>query len=456
MTDGIDGGVVERDKSRWALLSLLGGMSWATLACAASPRVYDVSTSATAVTPPAANEPAVADATPLSLEAPAPVSETTDATAGGVPNAVATSTPYDDLPAWAKVFDRLKFYGDARLRSESSFNLDDADDRHRQRLRVRFGTEYQVNDELVFGARVVTGDPDDPNSPHSTLGDAFNGIDISLDRAFLRYTPESIDGASLTGGKFAHPFMTNPVYGELVWDQDVQPEGGIVGYDFGGSGASEGVGVNVGVYNLLEQGNAEDAFIVVSQIDAIKSIGDGGKARGAIGYYYYTDVTPDGSSTLLADNAGNAVEDTDADTIPVLFVSDFGVLDALAAYEFQAGDMPVAISGQYIHNTRAEIDGDTGWATGVALGSAKKKGDWKFYYQWQVMEQDAVFSAFAQDDMLFQTNYRSHVTGTNYQLTDKIGLHLWGLISRPDDVSASSATSDDFQWRVRLDLNVRL
>ena len=47
--------------------------------------------------------------------------------------------------------------------------------------------------------------------------------------------------------------------------------------------------------------------------------------------------------------------------------------------------------------------------------------------------------------------------GVNYQLTDWIGLQLWGLVSARDHTFDTSTTdSDSEQWRLRLDLNVKL
>ena len=78
------------------------------------------------------------------------------------------------------------------------------------------------------------------------------------------------------------------------------------------------------------------------------------------------------------------------------------------------------------------------------------------YYQWQAVEQDAVFSAFAQDDFLFATNHRSHLVGANYQARENVGVHLWGLFSARDRTFPGRTTdSDDEQWRVRLDVNVK-
>ncbi|MCH8852706.1 MAG: hypothetical protein IID41_08650, partial [Planctomycetes bacterium] len=55
----------------------------------------------------------------------------------------------DEKPAWEQALERLKIYGDLRLRHESSFNLDDKRDRHRERLRFRLRLDYQLSDELL-------------------------------------------------------------------------------------------------------------------------------------------------------------------------------------------------------------------------------------------------------------------------------------------------------------------
>ncbi len=81
-----------------------------------------------------------------------------------------------------------------------------------------------------------------------------------------------------------------------------------------------------------------------------------------------------------------------------------------------------------------------------------KPRDWLAYYQWQVIEQDSVFSVVAQDDLLFATNHRSHVAGVRYRALKGLEAHLWGLVSKPDvDMNGS----DQYQWRLRLDINTK-
>lgn len=358
--------------------------------------------------------------------------------------------------AWEKVVESLTLYGDLRLRHESSFLLDDRLDRHRERLRLRFGANYSISPEVLVGARLTTGSLDDPRSPHQTLGDGNRKLSLSLDRVFVTYQPSWLEGSTLTAGKFAHAFAQNPVYGELVWDADVQPEGIAGGYRIKGLGPLETLELWAGEYLLLEQAAAAEAAATVVQASGTFNLGGGAHVMGAVGYYAYSDVTPGGSTRILDLNNGNASVDRNGDGKADHFRSRFGILDSIAAVSGTAYSVPWTVSVEHIFNTEAASADDQGWAAGISAGSTKKKGDWRLYYQWQLVEQDAVFTPVSQDDFLFGSNHKSHLFGVNYQLAAPVGLHIWGLVSRLDRTSSSSTSdSDRYQWRVRLDLNIR-
>ncbi len=357
-------------------------------------------------------------------------------------------------PGLLRFTDKLDVFGDTRLRYENSFNQDEGRrNRTRVRARLRLGGNYQLTDDLVFGARLITGDSDDPNSPHHTFGTAFDSLEVSLDRVFLTYTPHQIEGLKVTAGKFGHSFYSNPVFSELVWDADVQPEGLVTTYRIGDKGRLENFDITGGYYVLLEQGGGDDAYIAVVQAAGQVRLADSLKANMAVGFYYYDDVSPSGSSTLLADNSGNQTVDLDDDGSQDDFRSDFRILNPIVALTYDGWKYPLTWSGEYIENFGGEGGEDSGWALGLAMGNTKKKGDWRVYYQYQLVEQDAVFSAFVQDDFLFATNHRSHVFGGKYQFTDSIQLHLWALISERDTLALGQ--SDREQWRTRADLNIK-
>jgi len=353
---------------------------------------------------------------------------------------------------WERALDRLTFYGDFRYRHESSFKLDGQKDRHRERLRVRLGVNYLPADELLLGFRMVTGDRKDPASPHVTLGDGFDDLEVSLDRAFVRYEPGWAEGVSATAGKFDHPFFRNPVYGELVWDADIQPEGVALRWE-DGVGPLERTSLTLGVYTVLEEASTDDVFILTGEWAGRAKLGEKEELSFGIGYASYTDPTPDGSRTLLAENAGNRLADRDGDGTADDFFSDFGILNPVVAVRSNRLAKPVLVSGELIRNARGRGGEDTGWALGASVGGTQRKGDWRTYYQFQVVEQDAVFSPFAQDDFVLRTNHRSHVFGAGYQITDRVGLHLWGLVS--ERLERNPGQSDQHQWRGRLDLNIK-
>ncbi len=388
--------------------------------------------------------------------APPTPAETTAAPAAAAAEEPAKTEAKKEEGGPLKLADRLTFYGDFRYRHEDNFKLDDQPSRNRERIRLRFGFDVKITDEVVAGARMRTGNPEDPKAPHQTLGDGFDSFEVSLDRAYVTYRPKKVEGLWATGGKFAHPFAANPVYGELVWDADVQPEGVAAGMTFRNLADVERLDLSVGEYILLEQ-TESDAEVAVAQASLRVKLAEKTFLQGSAGFYHYGDPTPDDATTLLADNAGNAVV-TDPNGTPIDFLSDFDIWDGILSVSFGAWKLPLTISTQYIVNSSAEIDGDRGWASGVALGKTGEARDWQAYYQYQKIEQDAVYTPVAQDDFLVTTNMRSHIGGFRYQIWKAFDVHAWALVSRRDEIlpgASSTADSTDYQWRARLDFNAR-
>jgi len=356
------------------------------------------------------------------------------------------------LGPWA---DKLKFYGDFRLRHESEFNLDDQESRNRERLRLRVGGDYAVNDEITVGARLVTGTPTDENSPHQNLGATFDKMEINLDRAFATWKPAFIPNSWITGGKFAHAIERNPVYGEIVWDEDVQPTGFAAGW------SRDAFKLMAGEYILLDNstsGTLESAWAFVAQASYAHKVDDRNKFTGALAFYRYSNLNPDDTngSRLFAENAGNATVDTTGDAVADDYLSRFTIWNPFVAWEFGGFCQPLTLAAEWVYNSRAQIDGDQGYALGAKWGKNKARGDWLFYYQWQAVEQDAVLSNFSNDDFLFGTNYRGHLFGVRWQCLEKTELHLWSSAMQRDDVGTTATTdSDKLQWRARADLNFR-
>lgn len=347
-------------------------------------------------------------------------------------------------------FERLSAYGDFRLRAESSELAapGGGGTRDRFRVRARLGASYAIDDELLVGGRLVTGARNDPRSPHATLGDGLEGLEFTLDRAFLTWRPAALESTWVTAGKFANPQRTNPVYGELAWDADVQPEGVAFGWgtELGTGGAR--LELSAGEYLLVEQALAEESLATVAQVVLTSPLATGVEGQLAVGWSRVSDPAPDGATRLVAQNGGNALVDRNGDGTPDGFAQDFGVLDVVASVRIERGAHPLTLAFEALENLAADEE-STGYALGLAWGRASHAGDWRAFVQRHYIEREAVFSVFAQDDFPRTTDHEGWLAGVNRQLTDAVGLQLWGMTSDPIEGNGESL------WRLRLDLNVK-
>lgn len=127
----------------------------------------------------------------------------------------------------------LEIYGDARVRYEIRngksgapstlvTNQDDAQQRNRQRYRLRLGLRGILVDDWLFGIRLETSTSN--RSTNVTFGDDSGPFGKTSDGAFIGQAYlgyKGIRDVTLTAGRLANPFVTTP----MVWDGDINPEG---------------------------------------------------------------------------------------------------------------------------------------------------------------------------------------------------------------------------------------
>lgn len=128
-----------------------------------------------------------------------------------------------ETQAKLKAIGPFSFSGDLRLRDEPFFGGPDNQSqvRNRERFRARLNINAKLNDDFSGGLSLASGDIHDPISSNQTINQFYTRKVFALDRAFISYTPHGFKPLSLTGGKFAYPFYRT----ELVWDNDLNPEG---------------------------------------------------------------------------------------------------------------------------------------------------------------------------------------------------------------------------------------
>ncbi len=334
-------------------------------------------------------------------------------------------------PAWLSLFDKLTFYGDFRARGESDWNRSNGEDRWRARVRLRLGANYSVSEEILVGMRITTGNPNDPRDSNATLGNGAGKMELNLDRIFFTWTPESVDPFFLTLGKFAHPFNRNPVFDELVWYSDIQAEGAVAGSRWRDVGPFESLRTQVGYY-VYREDTQGDVSATVAEVMVGSTFSERSRADISAAWYGFT-------------NAGS---------VPAATVSDYQVLDVIASLRLDRGASTWKFSAEGIANLAVSTPNDTGYALGFSYGQARKQGDWRFYYQYQEIGNDAIFAPLGNADLLLSHNFRGHVGNIDYRLTDKSTIRMRIFQATPIDPSLNGGFSDD-TLRAQLDYSVK-
>ena len=352
-------------------------------------------------------------------------------------------SPYAAAESGSPVDPALDLSGDFRLRYEHTTSHAGATARDRGVLRGRLGATYAINDSFSIGARITTGDPDDPNSADVTMGDFVDDLTVSLDRAYARYRRNDLE---LVGGKFAMPFTRT----ELVWDGDVNPYGLAARKTLHKSPDSM---ISVaGMYTIVdEQISLRDSDMTGAQISLAMHPATNWQLGIAAAYYDYS------IGSLINADAG----DTRSNNLTpdgTAYVSDFDLLDFVVSIDYPdfAGELPLRIVGDYVRNFGAAVPEDTGWSLDFLLGDLRDVGDWRFGYGYAVAETDAVLAAFSQDNTTYATNYRQHTLSVDYVPFDSTFLNLTGYLYRRDDFALAAQLGDnDYVARVRLNLQFR-
>jgi hypothetical protein len=250
--------------------------------------------------------------------------------------------------------DTIGLKGDFRFRHEWIDDARKERDRHRQRIRARLGLDAEVNDEVDVHLQICTGS--DPISGNSTLSGLWAGKSISLTQAWFDYQPEWAPGLAIKGGKIKRPFIT-PMKSELIWDGDVNPEGGVVTYK---TDVAEGTSVILAGYGFwtMERSSDADSGIFGAQVAGKHEfkMGDSDAHAGAgLSFFNYVHPT-DGDGALIDDDE-----------------LSYELLNAWLEFGAKVSGIPVAAYVDWVKNNGADDD-DTGWAIGAKVGKAKKPG----------------------------------------------------------------------------------
>jgi hypothetical protein len=328
---------------------------------------------------------------------------------------------------------RFAVHGDLRVRSQGDF-ADGSRDRLSGQVRARLGATYTANDTVSIGARLATGDPDDPNSTDVQLSNFDDDLQVSLDQAYVRL---NLGDLKVYGGKMPQPFART----DLVWDADVNPQGLGATYRHALAGGSA-LRANGLFFVIDESALGADSTMRGLQLGFDTRTFGNWKADASLAYYDYAL-----GSVAGGDNGDFRSNLRNADGT---YMSDFELGDVVIGATWAgAGDRwPLRVVGDYVRNFGAATRADTGYGIDFTVGRASKVRDWRMTYGYSLAETDAVLAAFSHDNIALGTNYRLHALTFDYVPFPNTMLSAYWYHYRPQD-SASPPGADWFD-RVRL------
>jgi hypothetical protein len=367
------------------------------------------------------------------------------------------------IPKW---LDAISLFGDVRVRDEGFYG-NNLHARTRFRIRARPGLTANVSDEIAATVRLASGDPNDPISSNQTFSNTFTRKPINLDWAYVTLKPGKTFGLepgwiTVNAGKFG---VNTYKLSELVWDDDVSPEGATESLNLWErrTGFLRGLRLSAVEWTLDELSADKDPWIGGGQ--AVADTAFGSAANWTLGFadYNYINTNKVASkffnqysnytkaldannlnasynSQLAGENSNDVVKDANGKITG--YKSGFNVINGTTELNFPDPvglGIPAGIFGDVAYNTQA--DGrNVGFYAGAGFGNAgrdwyhdvlKNKGDWGVTYTYARVEKDAVLSILSYSDSVYgqnkatqggSTNISTHILRFDYELFNNFQL----------------------------------
>jgi hypothetical protein len=327
-----------------------------------------------------------------------------------------------EVPDWLR---NTKFKGDLRLRGEI---IDRADNnlgtRERERYRLRAGADTKINDQVMVGfglgsgeyASTTAGSNGNARSANQTMTDAFTRKPIWIDYAYAKYQPKK--WFSIMGGKFENPVWQPS---DFLLSKDINPEGAAIKLT-GPVSSKVDLFFDGAFYLLSERSSDPDAIMYVAQPGVNIKFTKDLSMKFTAGYQGFANVTRfaplTGTTSTNTLKNGNYQYEYNAYTLG----TELGLKNP-----FGSKMIPYAsIIGGYITNPDPSMDGK-GYLIGFNVGEPNlaKFADWNVEYTFRRYEKDALLDIFPDSSFYAgATNVMGHRIKAAFGLAKNVSLGL--------------------------------
>lgn len=321
-------------------------------------------------------------------------------------------------------WERITFFGDMRARYES-FYQETLQTRQRLRVRLRLGMRSTIGDEFDFGMRLSTGNPKEAVTPNQTLEEFFSRKPLFLDQAYLTYRPKYARALTFSAGKFAYPVLRT----QMIWDDDLNWEGV---YEQAATSGNVTVRFTAVQAPIREVAIGPDTALFAEQA-LVSFKKDRHQFQLGASSYAYRNVDQIAlglaSGDLVGQNWNQLRFDGSGRTIG--FLSDFKLLDVIgqAVLTTPRNEYPLSVTANWVVNTAAADDQDTGIWLDTRYGRAATPKTCMLGYTFARIERDAVVSSFAYSDMP-SSNVLANVALFSYMPVARVNLDFTGFFTK--------------------------
>lgn len=355
-------------------------------------------------------------------------------------------------------YEKIKLSGDFRNRFEyiSDDSVKDGSGdvikRYRDRIRLRVGATADVAKDLKVTFRLATGESSDPISTNQSMTTGFSKKGVNLDLAFAEY--KASESSSLFGLNAVIGKMNNPLYkpggSDMIWDNDISPEGVFVSYtrDLGEKFKIKGL---LGGFWIEERSKTADSGMLA--VDLIGTFKATEKLSFDLGlsYYNYGNAQDNQPFYDATKGFGNSTNAAVAPATAISYVEDFDLMKIgfEAGYNFDFA--PVKFFVDFVNNTGADGDLDTGFLVGFSVGKISGPKTWMFSYIYRNLEADASIGAFADSDI---SGGGTDIKGSRISAEYAIYKN-WTVATTVFIGNKKIDSSSDKYTRVQVDLNFK-
>ncbi|HBG78673.1 MAG TPA: hypothetical protein DDW84_07525 [Phycisphaerales bacterium] len=345
------------------------------------------------------------------------------------------------VPDSLKWAEKIKFSGDFRYRHESINSQSSGTEqagRNSNRFRARIGIGVKINEDWDLGFRLATGSSADPSSTNQSLDNGFAKKSVWIDQAYFDWHPKQYEKRlNIYGGKMPNPFY-RAGNNQLVWDDDVNPEGIAAKYVMPLPGTGNNLYINGGGFWLRadEGGTASTSGASVFGIQSYVKHDFENKNYMLGGLSYYTFGNIEGKNGLYSTTSkyGNTMTGAGTTASPYKYSMNYNVLEAFGEYGFKFADKPTTVYGSYVKNLEAATSKSTGWLIGTTFNKAKEPKSWELGYNYRNLQADAVLGLLTDSDFVGGgTNGKGHCFSGKYQFTRNIQGGLTYYLSQKGD-----------------------